>query len=216
MIHGFIFDLDGVIVDTAKYHYLAWKRLADELGLSFHEEDNELLKGVSRTRSFEIILELNGKTMREEDIERYCTKKNGYYVEYINRITPDEILPGAAAFLDTARKEGYRTALGSASKNANTILDKLGIRPCFDAIIDGTCVSLAKPNPEVFLKGAEALGLSPEECLVFEDAVAGIVAAHNGGMKAVGVGNREVQGCCDHFITSFLETSPSVIVKKIG
>ena len=216
MIHGFIFDLDGVIVDTAKYHYLAWKRLADELGLRFREKDNELLKGVSRTRSFEIILELNGKMMREEDIERYCAQKNGYYVEYIDQITPDEILPGAADFLEAARREGYRTALGSASKNAKTILDKLGIRPCFDAVIDGTRVAFAKPNPEVFLKGAEALGLLPDECLVFEDAVAGIVAAHNGGMKAVGVGNREVQSCCDHFITSFLETSPAVIVKKIG
>jgi len=216
MIKGFIFDLDGVIVDTAKYHFLAWKRLADELGLRFDTQDNELLKGVSRIRSFEIILGLNGRTMSPEDIERYCTRKNAYYVEHISRITPDEILPGAAQFLADARREGLKIALGSASKNAGMILDRTGIRDVFDAVIDGTKVAKAKPDPEVFVKGAEALGLTPDECIVFEDAVAGIVAAHNGGMKAVGVGNSEVKDCCDFFIASFNDLKASVIIKKIS
>ncbi|MBQ9909989.1 MAG: beta-phosphoglucomutase [Lachnospiraceae bacterium] len=216
MIKGFIFDLDGVIVDTAKYHYLAWKRLADEIGLRFSIQDNELLKGVSRIRSFEIILELNGKEMREEDIERFCARKNGYYVDYISRITPDEILPGVEAFLQDAKKAGMKIALGSASKNASVILERTGVGSYFDAVIDGTKVSRAKPHPEVFLKGAEALLLQPEECVVFEDAVAGIVAAHNGGMKAVGVGNSELKDLCDCFIASFNDLTASVIVKKIA
>lgn len=216
MIKGFIFDLDGVLVDTAKYHYLAWKKLADEMGLHFNIRDNELLKGVSRERSFEIILELNGKEMSCEEIQEYCTRKNGFYVDFISRITPEEILPGAREFLTDARSKGIRTALGSASKNAGIILERTGLLPFFDAVIDGTKVSLAKPNPEVFLKGAEELKLLPEECVVFEDSMAGIVAAHNGGMKTVGVGNREVEGCCDAFIASFTEMTAPVIIKKVG
>ena len=213
---GYIFDLDGVIVDTAKYHYLGWKRLADELGLRFTAQDNELLKGVSRIRSFEIILELNGREMSAEEIEKYCTVKNEYYVQYIRRITPDEILPGVRGFIREIRKAGIRTALGSASKNARTILERLELESYFDAVIDGTMVSKAKPDPEVFLKGAEALGLKPEDCIVFEDAVAGVVAAHNGGMKAVGVGNAEVRECCDFFIPSFSGLTAAVIEKKLG
>ena len=213
---GYLFDLDGVIVDTAKYHYLGWKKLSDELGLHFTDQDNELLKGVSRVRSFEIILELNGREMSEEEKEKYCTIKNQYYVEYISQITPDEILPGAYDFIRDIKKAGIRTALGSASKNAGMILDRLQIRDCFDAVIDGTMVTHAKPDPEVFLKGAEALGLAPEDCIVFEDAVAGVVAAHNGGMKAVGVGNNEVRECCDFFIPSFHAVTAAVIEKKLG
>ena len=191
-MRGYIFDLDGVIVDTAKYHYLGWKRLADELGLRFTAQDNELLKGVSRIRSFEIILELNGREMPAEEIEKYCTVKNEYYVQYIRRITPDEILPGVRGFIREIRREGIRTALGSASKNARTILDRLGLESYFDAVIDGTMVSKAKPDPEVFLKGAEALGLDPGDCIVFEDAVA------------------------DFFIPSFSGLTAAVIEKKLG
>lgn len=216
MIKGLIFDLDGVIVDTAKYHYLAWKKLADELGLRFDNHDNELLKGVSRLRSFEIILGLNEAEMSDAEKDTCCTKKNGYYVDYIRRLTPEEILPGAERFLRQARDEGFRIALGSASKNAGTILERLTIGELFDAVVDGTMVSRAKPDPEVFLVGAEMLGLPPEECVVFEDAVSGVVAAHNGGMKAVGVANSEVIGCCDYFIESFNDISPSVLAKKTG
>ncbi len=213
---GFIFDLDGVIVNTARYHYLAWKRLADELGLAFSEQDNELLKGVSRTRSLEIILELNKRSMSQAEIDEYCARKNGYYVDYIREITPGDVLPGAAEFLEDARREGIRTALGSASKNARPILEKLQLAHLFDFVVDGTMVSQAKPDPEVFLTGAKALQLPPQDCVVFEDAVAGIVAAHNGGMKAVGVGNSEVRDCCDFYIPSFLGLTACVIEKKIG
>jgi beta-phosphoglucomutase len=187
-IKACIFDLDGVIVDTAVYHFKAWKRLADELGINFTEHDNERLKGVSRVRSLEIILELGGVTKTEAEQQELATRKNTWYVEMINRMTPAEILPGAKEFLETCRAVGIKTALGSASKNSGTILDKINMAHLFDAIVDGNHVSKAKPDPEVFLKGAEALGVIPAECVVFEDAIAGVEAAINGGMKVVGIG----------------------------
>jgi beta-phosphoglucomutase len=191
-IKACIFDLDGVIVDTAVYHYKAWKRLANELGFDFTEEDNEKLKGVSRKRSLELILQWGGVTKTEAEKEELATRKNDWYVDMISRITPDEILPGAKEFLITCRGAGLKTALGSASKNSMTILDKINLTGLFDAIIDGNKVSKPKPDPEVFLKGAEALGVIPAECVVFEDAIAGIEAALNGGMKAVGIGSPTV------------------------
>ena len=191
-IKACIFDLDGVIVDTAVYHYKAWKRLADELGINFTEHDNERLKGVSRVRSLEIILELGGITKTPEEQQELATRKNTWYVEMINRMTPAEILPGAKEFLETCRAAGIKTALGSASKNSSTILDKIGLAGLFDTIVDGNHVSKAKPDPEVFLKGAEALGVIPAECVVFEDAIAGVEAAINGGMKVVGIGSPDV------------------------
>ena len=216
MMKGMIFDLDGVIVDTAKYHYLAWKKIADELDLKFDIHDNELLKGVSRRRSFEIILELNGMQMNEEKIEEYCRIKNGYYLDYIDQLKAEEILPGAKEFLVEARKEGFRIALGSASKNSRKILEKLGITDLFDAIIDGTKVSNAKPDPEVFLKGAEELNVLPQDCIVFEDSVAGILAAKNGAMRSVGVGNDAVKSYCDYYISGFIGTNPKIIAKKVS
>jgi len=191
-IKACIFDLDGVIVDTAVYHYKAWKRLADQLGLNFTEHDNELLKGVSRVRSLEIILELNHVTKTAEEQTELATQKNNWYVEMINQMTPAEILPGAKEFLEACRAAGIKTALGSASKNSSTILAKINMAHLFDAIVDGNHVSKAKPDPEVFLKGAEALGVSPAECVVFEDAIAGVEAAINGGMKVVGIGEPAV------------------------
>ena len=191
-IKACIFDLDGVIVDTAVYHYKAWKRLADQLGLKFTEHDNELLKGVSRVRSLEIILELNHVTKTTEEQTELATQKNNWYVEMINQMTPAEILPGAKEFLEACRAAGIKTALGSASKNSSTILAKINMAHLFDAIVDGNHVSKAKPDPEVFLKGAEALGVSPAECVVFEDAIAGVDAAINGGMKVVGIGEPAV------------------------
>jgi len=187
-----IFDLDGVIVDTAVYHFKAWKRLADQLGLKFTEHDNELLKGVSRVRSLEIILELNHVTKTAEEQTELATQKNNWYVDMINQMTPAEILPGAKEFLEACRTAGIKTALGSASKNSSTILAKINMARLFDAIVDGNHVSKAKPDPEVFLKGAEALGVSPAECVVFEDAIAGVEAAINGGMKVVGIGEPAV------------------------
>src|SRR6195952_4871699 len=187
-IKACIFDLDGVIVDTAVYHYKAWKRLANELGFDFTEEDNEKLKGVSRVRSLEIILAIGGVTKTEAEKEELATRKNTWYVDMISHMTPAEILPGAKEFVETCRAAGLKTALGSASKNSMTILDKINMTNLFDTVIDGNKVTNAKPDPEVFLKGAEALGVQPAECVVFEDAIAGVEAAINGGMKVVGIG----------------------------
>ena len=203
MHKGLLFDLDGVIVDTAKYHFLAWKDLADKLGIEFTKQDNERLKGVSRMRSFEIILEIGNREMSLEEKEHYCTLKNDHYLEYIMKLEKDEILPGVKEFLDSAREKGYKIALGSASKNSMIILERLGLLESFDEIIDGTKVSSAKPDPEVFVKGAESLGLDVKDCIVFEDAAAGVEAAHRGGMKAVGIGNIENLPEADMIIPGF-------------
>lgn len=213
---GFLFDLDGVIVDTAKYHYLAWKDLAEELSIPFTVQDNELLKGVSRMRSFEIILGLGNRTMSEADKVFYCTKKNEVYLSYIDKLTKEDVLPGAREFLVAAKKAGIGVALGSASKNAPRILSKLELTELFDAIMDGTVVSAAKPDPEVFVKGAEALQIPCSQCVVFEDAAAGIEAAHAGGMKAVGVGRKEDLPEADTWITGFAGLTPQDILSKLG
>jgi beta-phosphoglucomutase len=193
-IKACIFDLDGVIVDTAVYHYKAWKRLANQLGFDFTEEQNEKLKGVSRTRSLELILQWGGISKSPAEQEELATLKNTWYVDMISHMTPAEILPGAKEFLLTCRTAGLKTALGSASKNSTMILEKVDIVDLFDAVIDGNKVTKAKPDPEVFLKGAEAVGVSPAECVVFEDAIAGVEAAIAGGMKAVGIGSPDVLG----------------------
>ena len=190
-IKACIFDLDGVIVDTAIYHYKAWKQLANSLGFDFTEHDNEKLKGVSRVRSLELILEWGGVQKTEAEQEELAALKNSWYVEMISHMKPDEILPGAKEFVTACRDAGIKTALGSASKNSVMILDKIGMTSLFDAIVDGNKVTKAKPDPEVFLKGAEEVGISPAECVVFEDAIAGVQAAKAAGMKAVGIGSPE-------------------------
>ncbi len=191
MNKGLIFDLDGVIVDTAKYHFLAWQDLAKELDIEFTIEDNERLKGVSRVRSFQIILEIGEVEMPETEQEIYCTKKNQKYVEYIQTLTKDDCLPGAYEFIADAREKGYKIALGSASKNARFILNKLELTELFDTIADGTTVTKAKPDPEVFIQGARGMALDYKDCIVFEDSFAGIDAAHAAGMIAVGIGDPE-------------------------
>lgn len=196
-LKGCIFDLDGVIVDTAKYHFLAWKRLAAELGFEFTEEDNEALKGVSRMESLDILLRKGGIRMEEKEKEALAALKNGWYVKLIAGMTPDEILPGSIELLEALRSEGILTAIGSASKNAGTILEGIGLLNMFDVVIDGNKITRAKPDPEVFLKGAEEMKLSPSSCVVFEDAQAGIEAALAGGMKCVGVGKPELLGRAD-------------------
>jgi len=196
-LRGCIFDLDGVIVDTAKYHFMAWRRLAKELGFEFTIEDNEALKGVSRMTSLEILLRTGGVTVGEKEKEALAARKNVWYVEFISGMTPDEILPGSVRLLKSLRKAGILTAIGSASRNAGTILDRIGLREMFDVIVDGNKIQKAKPDPEVFLKGAEEMKLSPSCCIVFEDARAGIEAAIAGGMKSVGVGNPELLGRAD-------------------
>ncbi|MBS1446889.1 MAG: beta-phosphoglucomutase [Odoribacter sp.] len=200
---GCIFDLDGVIVDTAKYHYLAWKEIASELGFEFTEKDNELLKGVSRMASLEILLNIGGINVCEEEKLKLADKKNKIYLSYITKMTSEEVLPGVRDFLEDLHQNGIQIALGSASKNAKTILKQVGIEDMFDAIADGTNVTQAKPDPEVFQKGAELLHLPAEECLVFEDAVAGVEAAHRAGMKCVGVSKREILKQADVVMADF-------------
>jgi len=190
-IKACLFDLDGVVVDTARYHYLAWKKIADDLGFSFSEHDNERLKGVSRMESLDILLEIGKIKVDLKTKEELAATKNSLYVSYIQKMTPDEILPGVIRFLDELHNSGMLIALGSASKNAMSILDKINISQKFDAVIDGNKVSKAKPDPEVFLKGAIELGIDPQNCLVFEDAQAGIDAARNGGMHIIGIGQPE-------------------------
>jgi len=196
-LKGCIFDLDGVIVDTAKYHFMAWRRLAKELGFVFNLEDNEALKGVSRMVSLEILLSIGGVTASAKEKEEFAARKNGWYVEFISGMTPDEILPGSLKLLRDLRKKDILTAIGSASKNAGTIIDSIKLRDMFDVIIDGNKIHKAKPDPEVFLKGAEEMKLPPSCCVVFEDAQAGIEAAIAGGMKSVGVGKPELLGRAD-------------------
>ncbi len=190
MIKTCIFDLDGVLVDTAKYHYLAWRRLASGLGFDFSEHHNEALKGVSRMASLDILLGVGGMRGRfsQAEKEELAARKNGWYVEYISRMAPDEILPGVVRFLDDVRRAGIKIALGSASRNAPLILARTGLSSFFDAIVDGSMISAAKPDPQVFLMGAELTGAEPAACVVFEDAEAGIEAAARAGMRSVGVG----------------------------
>lgn len=191
-IKACLFDLDGVLVDTAKYHFLAWKRLADELGIEFTKTDNEQLKGVSRMTSLDIILKLGNMNFNHETKLNLSDKKNQWYIEYISKITPNEILPGAENFLKLAKKSGLKTALGSASKNSMTILKNLNLVHYFDAIIDGNKVSKAKPDPEVFLIGAGEIEISPKNCVVFEDSAAGIKAAVKAEMYSVGIGSPDI------------------------
>lgn len=212
---GFLFDLDGVLVDTAKYHYLAWKELADSLGIPFTRKDNARLKGVSRQASFDIILEIGGLTMSEAEKAAYCTRKNEVYLSYIHQLRSEDVLPGAREFLIAVKKADIFLALGSASKNAPFILKKLELTQLFDAVIDGTSVSRTKPDPEVFLLGAEAIGCPAENCVVFEDAAAGIEAAHRGGMRAVGVGRKADLPCADAWIDGFAGLTPADVLNML-
>jgi beta-phosphoglucomutase len=198
-----IFDLDGVIVDTAKYHFLAWKRLAGQLGILFSEKDNERLKGVSRMDSLEIILEIGDIKMNQTQKNKYATLKNKWYVDYIDKMTPDEILPGCLEFISELRSADIRVAIGSASKNTPMILERVGIKDLFDAVVDGNIASKAKPDPEVFIKAAKMVGIEPENCIVFEDAIAGVQAAINAGMMCIGVGSQNVLKKA-HFVISGL------------
>jgi beta-phosphoglucomutase len=189
---GFIFDLDGVIVDTAKYHYLAWKHLANELGFDFTEEQNEAFKGVSRRRCLEILLDLGGIRVDKEQFEQWLVEKNEDYLSYIAKMDASEILPDVPRVLNFLKKNQVPMALGSASKNAVPILEKVDLLSYFDTVVDGTRVSRAKPDPEVFLIAARDIKVPPEHCVVFEDALAGIEAANTANMISVGIGDHEV------------------------
>jgi len=184
-----IFDLDGVIVDTARFHFLAWKTLADELGMYFDEAVNERLKGVSRMRSFEIILEVNNAQDRftESEKEALTKKKNDLYVSFVKTLTPSDMLPGIAEFIDRAKAAGLKTAVASVSKNAPLVLEALGAADKFDYVADAAKVARSKPAPDIFLVCAEALGVDPADCIGIEDAQAGIEAIKAAGMYSVGI-----------------------------
>lgn len=189
---AFIFDLDGVIVDTAKYHFLAWQKLAQELGIEFTPEHNEELKGVSRVRSLDIILALGHIEASQEDKNKWLIQKNDDYLSYLVDMDESEILPGVLPVLEYIKEKEQLIALGSASKNARPILEKTGILHFFDAIVDGNDVSNAKPDPEVFLRAAQLLNVSNENAIVFEDSVAGIQAANTANMISVGIGEAAI------------------------
>ena len=209
-MQAFLFDLDGVIVDTAHFHYQAWRRLANEkLGFDISEEFNESLKGVSRTESLDRILAEGGVSLDDTTKETYASLKNQWYVELVNQMTPDDILPGIQQFLKETRAAGIKIGLGSVSKNARPILEHIGIVDAFDVIIDGTKISKGKPDPEVFLKGAEELGVSPAECVIFEDAVAGIESGKRAGMKTVGIGQPDVLKEADIVLANLNNLAPT-------
>lgn len=188
---AFLFDLDGVICDTAKYHYLAWKRLADMLGIPFDEKANEAFKGVSRMRCMELLLEFGNRTADDEEKVRLADMKNEWYVEYLHDLDRSELLPGALEVLEECRRRGIKTAICSASKNAPLILSRLEITDYFNAVIDGNKVTKAKPDPEVFLLGAKELGVEPAECVIFEDSLAGVQAGISENIFVVGIGKPE-------------------------
>lgn len=202
---GFIFDLDGVIVDTAKYHYLAWKKLANELGFEFTIEQNELFKGVSRKRCLEILLDIGKIEADQEQFDKWMVEKNKDYLMYIETMDETEILPDVPKVLNFLKERGIPIALGSASKNAKPILEKVKLLEYFDFIVDGNNVTKAKPDPEVFLIAAKKLNVAPNKCVVFEDALAGIEAANNAGMTSIGIGDEEVLSEADFNFNDFTE-----------
>ncbi|RRQ50428.1 beta-phosphoglucomutase [Maribacter algicola] len=202
---GFIFDLDGVIVDTAKYHYLAWKKLANELGFDFTLEQNELFKGVSRKRCLEILLEIGKVNASREQFDRWMVEKNKDYLDYIEKMDASEILPDVPRVLEFLKNKKVPIALGSASKNARPILEKVGLLPFFDVIVDGNNVTKAKPDPEVFLIAASNLQVVPQNCVVFEDAVAGIKAANNAIMTSIGIGDSNTLTEANYNFNDFTE-----------
>ena len=204
-IKACLFDLDGVIVDTAIYHFQAWRRLANELGFDFTEHQNEQLKGVSRMESLDLILDWGNVTLTDEEKNVWATRKNNWYLDLVKEMTPQEVLPGVKDFLILLRKNNIKIALGSASKNSKLILERIEMLSYFDAIIDGNSITKSKPDPEVFLLGAVATDCKPVECVVFEDAVAGVQAGKRGGMRVIGVGNSDTLNEADLVISGFEE-----------
>lgn len=208
-----LFDLDGVLVDTAIYHFQAWKMLGENFNYQLTEEQNEQLKGVSRVESLNLILDWANYSATAEQKEAWLIEKNENYLQLISNMNPAEILPGVLDFLGQIKELGYKIALGSASKNSEVILTKTGLLPWFDLIIDGNKVKKSKPDPEVFLKGAEGLGFQPEECIVFEDAQAGVEAAKKGGMKTIGIGEADVLSEADKVISTFIGVKATELFK---
>ncbi|HSI71509.1 MAG TPA: beta-phosphoglucomutase [Gillisia sp.] len=202
---GVIFDLDGVIVDTAKFHYLAWRKLANSLGFDITEAHNEELKGVSRVKSLQKILDWGKVKLTEDQFMEQMALKNDNYLSYISTMSPDDILPGVSKIIEFLLENNVPIALGSASKNARIILEKTNLYQKFNAVVDGNDVSKAKPNPEVFLIAAEKLNVVPQNCIVFEDARAGVEAANIAGMLSIGIGDKKNLGEADYVFTDFTE-----------
>ena len=202
MLSACLFDLDGVLVDTAKHHYTAWKKLAEEkIGVNFTHEDNEALKGLSRAESLSYILSKTTREFSQEDQLSMMEEKNLNYLSLVSQLTPSDLLPGALELLQSLKASGIKAALGSASKNAPMIIEKLGIVDLLDVVVDGNVVTLSKPHPAVFLKGAELLGVAPEHTVVFEDAVSGVAAAKAGGFFCVGIGEPEALPQADYVVS---------------
>jgi beta-phosphoglucomutase len=200
IIKGFIFDLDGVLTDTAEYHYRGWKQLADELGIPFTREDNEGLRGISRRESLRLVIK--EREYSEQQIQEMMDRKNRYYLDFIKDISPRDLLPGARNLLEEIQAAGLKSAVGSASRNASEVIQRLGIAELLDVIADGHSVARQKPAPDLFLYAATQLGLNPSECVVVEDATAGIEAARAGGFRSVGLGPRERVGMADLVLPS--------------
>jgi beta-phosphoglucomutase len=216
MKKGFIFDLDGVIVDTAKYHYLAWRKLANQLGFEFTKEQNELFKGVSRKRCLEILLEIGTIDASKQQFDSWMLEKNIDYLVYIENMDASEILPDIPRVLEFLNKNKIPIALGSASKNARPILEKVNLLHYFDVIVDGNNVTKAKPDPEVFLLAAEQLGVHRNDCIVFEDAVAGVEAANAAKMISIGIGDDSVLSEAQFNFNDFTEISTNFIKELIN
>ena len=212
---AWIFDLDGVIVETAHFHYKSWKQLADRLDIPFDETKNEALKGVSRKKSLQKILALDDRTVSEEEFQQLMDQKNEWYLNHITGLGPNNILDGIPDFLEQLRAMNVKLAIGSSSKNAEHIIDRLELNDFFEAIIDGTKVINTKPDPEIFLKGAQALKAEPADCLVFEDAASGIRAAKEAGIPCVGVGEKDYLSEADLVIASFKNQTPKKLLTQL-
>ena len=211
MIKGFIFDLDGVITDTAELHYLAWKALAKQMNWEFNRTINEKLRGVSRMDSIKLIQQQNNESLSEDKLIELATLKNTIYVDSLSNLSETDYLDGARALLEQLKTEGFKIALGSASKNSSKVLTQLNAMHYFDVIGDGNSVSKSKPAPDIFLYGAKELGLKPKECIVYEDAESGIEAANSGGFYSVGIGPKERVGHANVRFDSMKNASFSAI-----
>lgn len=215
-IKAFIFDLDGVIVDTAHFHFKAWKKTAEELGFNLTEELNEKLKGVSRIDSLQKILDWANVSISKEQFDKMAYEKNEEYLSYVRQMTNEDVLPGVYEFLKNIKNWGYPIALGSASKNAKHILERVGLIDLFETIVDGNSVTKAKPNPEVFLNAAKLLNVNPEDCVVFEDSVAGIQAANIANMVSIGIGDSSILFEADFCFKDFKEINTNFLSKLVG
>lgn len=216
MIKGFIFDLDGVLVDTARFHFQAWKRLANSLDIDFTESQNEQLKGVGREDSLKKILEWGNATLSDNEFQSLMLKKNAWYLEMIESMASDDTLPGVKEFLNTTRQLNLKIGLGSASKNARKILDRVEITEYFDVIIDGNQTTKSKPDPQVFSFGAESLDLKPETLVVFEDSQAGVKAANDGGFKSVGIGDKNTLSEASKVYKGLSEVTPMEVINHLN